>query len=231
MVKFSDIVVGFVYFFDMFDNYDDVNSMNFFKGEVVCVFIVDVDYSNKCLCFFICLLCIMSFILFVVDKEILSFFDVFVGDIVRGFVKNVVDNGFFVYLGGLVIVCVKIFNFFDKYLKEWKDYFQVDQFVKGCVIMVDKVINIIEFSFKVFIFDDGYVLFVLYDSFWEGQIVIGWICKVEDFGVFIVFDDLFNVSGFCYWSQMVERLVVDVMKLYKEGDKVKVCIFEIDVKK
>lgn len=231
MVKLSDTVAGPVHLPDMLDNYDDVNSMNFLKGEVVRVSIVDVDHSNKRLRLSTRPSRIMSSTLPVVDKEILSFSDVSAGDIVRGFVKNVADNGLFVHLGGPVTARVKISNLSDKYLKEWKDHFQVDQLVKGRVITVDKATNTIELSLKASTLDDGYVPPVSYDSLREGQIVTGWIRKVEDFGAFIVLDDSSNVSGLCHRSQMAERPVADATKLYKEGDKVKARILEIDAKK
>ncbi|KAK0388458.1 hypothetical protein NLU13_4702 [Sarocladium strictum] len=231
MVKLSDTVAGPVHLPDMVDNYDDVNSMSFLKGEVVRVSIVDIDVSNKRLRLSTRPSRIMSSTLPIVDKEILSISDVSSGDIVRGFVKNVSDSGLFIHLGGQVTARVKISNLSDKYLKEWKDHFQIDQLVKGRVIMADKATNTIELSLKESTLDDGYVPPLSYDSLRAGQIVTGRIRKVEDFGAFIVLDDSANVSGLCHRSQMAERPVTDATKLYKEGDKVKARVLEIDAKK
>lgn len=231
MVKLSDAVAGPIHLPDMADNYDDVNTTKFLKGEVVRVSIVDIDLSNKRLRLSTRPSRIMSSTLDVVDKEITTISDVTAGDVVRGFVKNVSDNGLFVLLGGQVTARVKISNLSDKYLKEWKDHFQVDQLVKGRVIMSDKATNTIELSLKESTLDNGYVPPLSYDTIVKDQIVTGWVRKVEDFGAFIVIDDSSNVSGLCHRSQMAERPITDATKLYKEGDKVKARVLEIDAKK
>ncbi|KAH8178609.1 s1 RNA binding domain-containing protein [Sarocladium implicatum] len=231
MVKLSDKVAGPVHLPDMVDNFDDVNSLNYLKGDVVRVAIVDVDVSNKRLRLSMRPSRIMSSTLPVKDKEISSISDVAAGDVVRGFVKNVADNGLFVLLGGQITARVKISNLSDKYLKEWKDHFQVDQLVKGRVITADTATNTIELSLKESALDDGYVPPVTYESLRKGQVVTGKIRKVEDFGAFIVLDDSSNVSGLCHRSQMAERPITDATTLYKEGDKVKALVLEVDPKK
>lgn len=231
LVKISDSIAGPIHLPDMVDNFDDVNTANYIKGEVVRVSIVEVDASNKRLRLSTRPSRIMSSTLPVVDKEISSISDVAAGDIVRGFVKNVADNGLFVLLGGQATARVKISNLSDKYLKEWKDHFQVDQLVKGRIITVDTATSTIELSLKASTLDDGYVPPISYDSLRKDQIVTGKIRKVEEFGAFIVIDDSANVSGLCHRSQMAERPISDATKLYKEGDKVKARILEIDAKK
>lgn len=231
IVKLSDKVAGPVHLPDMVDNFDDVNSLNYLKGDVVRVAIVDIDTSNKRLRLSMRPSRIMSSTLPVVDKEISSISDVSAGDVVRGFVKNVADNGLFVLLGGQITGRVKISNLSDKYLKEWKDHFQVDQLVKGRVVTADTATNTIELSLKESALDDGYVPPVTYETLRKGQVVTGKIRKVEDFGAFIVLDDSSNVSGLCHRSQMAERPVTDATTLYKEGDKVKAFVLDVDPKK
>merc|ERR1711964_858291 len=60
----------------------------------------------------------------------------------------------------------------------------------------------------------------------------GKVRKVEDYGVFIVIDGSNNLSGLCHQSQMADKnRVVDVKKLYEEGDVVRAKILNLDREK
>lgn len=231
LVKLSESVSGPVHLPDMADNFDDVNTTQYRKGGIVRVSVVDVDKSNKRLRLSTRPSRIMSSTLPVKDKEITDLAQLSSGDIVRGFVKNVADKGLFVLLGGQVSALVKISNLSDRYLKEWKDQFQVDQMVKGRIISVDTATKQIELSLKSSVVDEDYTPPVTYKDISVGQIVTGKVRKVEDFGAFILVDNSSNVSGLCHRSQMAEKPVQDATKLYKEGDAVKAKVLEVDVNK
>ncbi|KAF5009607.1 hypothetical protein FDECE_4212 [Fusarium decemcellulare] len=231
LVKLSELVSGPVHLPDMTDNFDDVNTLNYKKGDIVRVSIVELDSSNKRLRLSTRPSRIMSSTLPVQDKEISDVTQLDAGDVVRGFVKNVSDKGLFVLLGGQVTALVKISNLSDRYLKEWKDHFQIDQLVKGRVIAVDKTTRHVELSLKASVVDEDYVLPIAFDDLKEGQIVTGKVRKVEEFGAFILIDNSSNVSGLCHRSQMAEKPVQDATKLYKEGDAVKARVLEVDQKK
>ncbi|KAF4980475.1 hypothetical protein FZEAL_3520 [Fusarium zealandicum] len=231
LVKLSELVSGPVHLPDMVDNFDDVNTLKYKKGDIVRVSIVELDSSNKRLRLSIRPSRIMSSTLPVQDKEINDVSQLDTGDIVRGFVKNVADKGLFVLLGGQVTALVKISNLSDRYLKEWKDHFQVDQLVKGRVMSVDKTTGHVELSLKSSVVDQDYTPPTSFEDIKEGQIVTGKVRKVEDFGAFILIDNSANVSGLCHRSQMAEKAVQDATKLYKEGDAVKARVLEVDTKK
>ncbi|KAF7545721.1 hypothetical protein G7Z17_g8951 [Cylindrodendrum hubeiense] len=231
LVKLSELVSGPVHLPDMADSYDDVNTLNYKKNDIVRVSIVELDQSNKRLRLSIRPSRIMSSTLPVKDKEINEVSQLNNGDIVRGFVKNVSDKGLFVLLGGQVTALVKISNLSDRFLKEWKDHFQVDQLVKGRVIAVDAITRHVELSLKSSIVDEDYVPLLTLNDIKEGQTVTGKVRKVEEFGAFILIDNSANVSGLCHRSQMAEKAVQDATKLYKEGDAVKARVLEVDIKK
>ncbi|KAG6003597.1 hypothetical protein E4U21_001885 [Claviceps maximensis] len=228
MVKLSEIVSGPVHLPDMTDNYDDINTLGFQKNQIVRVAIVEVDASNKRLRLSMRPSRVMSSTLPVVDKEITSLSQITGGDVIRGFVKNVSDKGLFVLLGGHVAAMVKISNLSDRFLKDWKDQFQVDQLVRGRVLSVDPAVKQIELSLKSSAVDENFVAPINYSDIKKGQIVTGKVRKVEEFGAFIVVDNSTNVSGLCHRSQMADQAVKDATKLYKEGDAVKA--FVLDVK-
>ncbi|KAK2599188.1 rRNA biogenesis protein rrp5 [Conoideocrella luteorostrata] len=227
MIKLSEIVSGPVHLPDMADNYDEANTLNYKRGQIVRVSIVEVDASNKRLRLSMRPSRIMSSTLPVADKEITSLSQVATGDIVRGFVKNVSDKGLFVLLGGRIAAMVKISNLSDRFLKEWKDQFQVDQLVKGRVLSVDSALKQVELSLKASAVDEDFVPSITYNDIKKGQIVTGKVRKVEEYGAFILVDNSANVSGLCHRSQMADNPVKDATKLYKEGDAVKAVVLEI----
>ncbi|KAH6976008.1 hypothetical protein BKA56DRAFT_523227 [Ilyonectria sp. MPI-CAGE-AT-0026] len=231
LVKLSELVSGPVHLPDIADDYDYVNTLLYKKSDFVRVSIVELDQSNKRLRLSIRPSRIMSSTLPVKDKEISDVSQINNGDIVRGFVKNVSDKGLFVLLGGQVTALVKISNLSDRFIKEWKDQFQVDQLVKGRVIAVDAITRHVELSLKSSVVDEDYTPLITLNDIKEGQVVTGKVRKVEEFGAFILIDNSANVSGLCHRSQMAEKSVQDATKLYKEGDAVKARVLEVDVKK
>ncbi|EQK98580.1 Nucleic acid-binding, OB-fold-like protein [Ophiocordyceps sinensis CO18] len=231
LVKLSESVCGPVHLPDMVDNYDDINTLNYKKNDIVRVSIVEVDASNKKLRLSMRPSRIMSSTLPVADEEIGNFSQLSAGGVVRGFVKNVSDKGLFVLLGGQVTALVKITNLSDSFLKEWKDHFQVDQLVKGRIISIDVAVRQVELSLKASMVDEDFVPPTTFHDIKKGQVITGKVRKVEEFGAFIVVDNSANVSGLCHRSQMADKAVRDATKLYKEGDAVKALVLEVDAGK
>lgn len=231
LVQLSDLVSGPVHLPDMADNFDDVNTLGHKKNDILRVSVVEVDASNKRLRLSTRPSRIMSSTLPVADKEITDFSQISTGDVIRGFVKNVADKGLFVLLGGQVTALVKIANLSDRFLKNWKDEFQIDQLVKGRVIAVDAAAKQVELSLKPSMVDENYVPLTTFTDLKEGQVVTGKVRKVEDFGAFILIDNSTNLSGLCHRSQMADKPVKDATKLYKEGDVVKAVIMKLEADK
>ena len=231
MVKLSELVSGPVHLPDMADDYETVNTTSYKKNDIVRVSVVEVDASNKTLRLSIRPSRIMSSTLPVVDKEIISLSQISPGDVLRGFVKNISDKGLFILLGGKITALAKISNLSDRYLKEWKDHFQIDQMVTGRIISVDSATQQLEMSLKSSVVDEDYSPPLTYLDVREGQILQGKVRKVEEFGAFIVLDNSSNVSGLCHRSQMADKPVQDAKRLYTEGDVVKVMVLEVNSEK
>ncbi|KAL2262687.1 hypothetical protein VTK26DRAFT_440 [Humicola hyalothermophila] len=228
-VKLSEIVGGPVQLPDLADDYDEANPLRYSKNEIVRVAVVEVDKSNKRLRLSMRPSRVLNSSLPVKDKEITKYTKLEVGDIVRGFVKNVSDKGLFVALGGDVVAMVQIKNLSDSYLKDWKEHFQVDQVVKGRVISVTD--GRIGMSLKPSEVEKEYVPLTTISDLQEGQTVTGKVRKVEEFGAFIDIDGSANLSGLCHRSEMADRSVKDARALYKEGDRVKARVLKVDVEK
>ena len=227
IVKLSESVAGPVHLPDLADDYDEANPLSHSKFEIVRVAVVEVDKSNKKLRLSMRPSRVLNSSLPIKDREITKNTKLQVGDIIRGFVKNVSDKGLFVNLGGDVVALVKIKNLSDSYLKDWKEHFQVDQLVKGRIISLAD--GRIEMSLKQSVVEKDYVPPITISDLKEGQTVTGKVRKVEEFGAFIDIDGSDRLSGLCHRSEMADRMVQDARTLYNEGDRVKARVLKVDV--
>ena len=231
MVQLSNTISGPVNLPDLADDFAEANPTIYTKNDVVSVCVAEVDAANKRIRLSTRPSRVLNSSLPVKDPEIKSVSQLKTNDIVRGFVKNVADNGLFVNLGGSVTAYVRVSDLSDSYLKDWKASFQVDQLVKGKVILADPILNHVQLSLKSSVIDKDYVSPITFNDLKVGQVVTGWIRKVEDFGVFIVVDGSANVSGLCHRTEMAEGKVDNVKQLYEEGDAVKAKVLKVEPEK
>lgn len=231
LVQLSDIVSGPVHLIDTSDDYDEASTMSYRKNNVLRVSVVEIDKSNKKIRLSTRPSRVLNSSLPVKDREITKASQLNTGDIIRGFVKNVSDKGLFVALGGDVTAMVRISDLSDKFLKEWKDQYQIDQIVKGRIISVDPAVGHIQMSLKSSVVDKSYKPLINYHDLREGQIITGTVRKVEEFGAFILVDGSANVSGLCHRSEMAESPVDDAKRLFNEGDAVKAIVLKVDQQK
>ncbi|KAJ1335486.1 rRNA biogenesis protein RRP5 [Microdochium nivale] len=231
MVQLSETVSGPVYLADLGDDFEEANTTTITKNSIVRVSVVSIDKSNKKIRLSSRPSRVLNSALPVKDREILSATQISTGDIIRGFVKNVADKGLFVGLGGDVTAMVRISDLSDKFLKEWKDHFQVDQLVKGRITSVDPATGYILMSLKDSAVDQNFKPLINFHELREGQVVTGTVRKVEAFGAFILVDGSANISGLCHRSEMAEKPVEDATKLFAEGDTVKAIVLKLDKQK
>ncbi|KAH7343014.1 hypothetical protein BKA65DRAFT_505364 [Rhexocercosporidium sp. MPI-PUGE-AT-0058] len=229
MVQLNNNLSAPVNLTDLADDYSEADPTRYSKNEIVRVCVTDIDLPNKKIRLSTRPSRVLNSSLEVKDPEISSVSQLKPNDIVRGFVSNVSDRGLFVNLGGSVTAWVRVAELSDSYIKEWQNEFEVDQLIKGKVTLVDKVKNHVQMSLKASVIDNDYVAPLSFNDLKTGQIITGKVRKVEDYGVFIVIDGSNNLSGLCHQSQMADRnRVVDVKKLYEEGDLVRAKILNLD---
>ncbi|KAK3295771.1 uncharacterized protein B0H64DRAFT_432451 [Chaetomium fimeti] len=229
IVKLSELVAGPVHLADLADDYDEANPLSHSRNEIVRVAVVEVDKSNKRVRLSMRPSKVLNSSLPVKDKEVTKNTKLEVGDIIRGFVRNVSDKGLFVSLGGDLVALAKIKNLSDSYLKDWKEHYQVDQLVKGRIISVAE--GRIELNLKPSVVDKDYVPLTTIADLKEGQTITGKVRKVEEFGAFIDINGSMNLSGLCHRSEMADRNVKDARTLYNEGDRVKARVLKVDLEK
>lgn len=231
MVELGDGLAGPIHLPDLADDFSQADTSKYSKNDIIRVCVVSVDLPNKRLRLSTRPSRVIDSSLDVQDPELSVISQVKSGDIVRGFVKSVAKQGLFVNLGGNLTAFVRVSDLSDSYIKDWQSEFEIDQLVKGKISQVDPLLSHIQMSLKPSVMDSNYVAPITFSDLEVGQIVTGKIRKVEDFGVFIVIDNSMNVSGLCHQSEMADKRVHDVKKLYEEGDIVKAKILKLDVEK
>jgi rRNA biogenesis protein RRP5 len=230
IMQLGEALVGAVNLIDMADDYSKANPTVYHKNEVLRAYVLAVDQANKKISLSLRPSKVLSSSLPVQDREIVSMKEIKPNDVIRGFIKRIIDAGLFVAVGHDVTAYVRVSDLSDSYLKEWKDSFHADQLVKGRVTLVDLEQNKLQMSLKDSVLDPNFKAPITLRDLKVGQIVTGKVRKVEEFGAFIVIDRSANVSGLCHRSEMAEKRVEDARTLYDEGDAVKAKIVKIDSK-
>ncbi|KAL8686142.1 MAG: hypothetical protein Q9218_007316, partial [Villophora microphyllina] len=192
LVQLSESILGVVNLVDLADDYSTADPTIFKKNQIDRFCVRHVDAPNKRVFLSARPSKVLSSSLPVVDREMNAAADVQVNDVIRGFVKNVADNGIFVSIGSNVTAFVRISDLSDLFVKDWKSEFEVDQLVEGRVIEVDAASNHVRMSLKKSHVDSHYQPPLTFNDMAVERIVTGKIRKVEDFGVFIVVDNSAN---------------------------------------
>lgn len=231
MVQLSESLSAPIHLVDLADDYTKAYPSLHQKNQTLRVCVKDVDIPNKKITLSARPSKVLSSTLPVKDEDITSVSQLKVDDVRRGFIKNVAENGLFVSLASNVTAFVRISDLSDAFLKDWKSGFEVDQLVEGKVIVVDETLNHVQMSLKKSHLDSDYKPLLVFSDVKVGQTVTGKIRKVEDFGVFIVFDDSANVSGLCHRTKMSDQLGANPKKLYEEGDAVQAKVLSVNNEK
>ncbi|KAK7064381.1 rRNA biogenesis protein RRP5 [Favolaschia claudopus] len=169
----------------------------------------------------------------VVDPEIKSLEDLYVGATVRGFIKGVVDHGLFVNIGRDIAARVQIKELFDDFVKEWKERFSVNQLVKGRILSVDMETKKVEMTLRSGDLTKASAASLAIADLVEGQKVDGVVTRIEDYGLFIQISGS-KLNGLCHKSQLSDNPSADVaaaVRGFREGDRVKAYIMKIDKRK
>lgn len=229
MVQLNDTISGPVQLVDLADDYSKANPTEYQKNQTIRVCIKAIDAPNKRLNLSARPSKVLSSSLTVEDRDISSISQIKVNNILRGFVKNVADNGLFVSLASNITAFVRISDLSDGYLKDWKSEFEVDELVKGKIIAVNSEVNHVQMSLRQSHLEKDYKAPIKFDDLHVGQTITGKIRNIQDFGVFVVVDGSENVSGLCHRSELSDLKVGDPKKLYNDGDAVQAKVLKIEL--
>lgn len=231
LVQLSESLSGVVNLVDLTDDYSTADPTVFKKNQIDRFCVRHIDAPNKRVYLSARPSKVLSSSLPVLDREIRTASNVQINDVIRGFIKNVADNGIFISIGTNFTAFVRISDLSDLFLKDWRSEFEIDQLVEGKVIEVDTASNHVRMSLKKSHVDSTYQPPMTFNDMAVGQVVTGKVRKVEDFGVFVVVDNSANVSGLCHRTQLADGQGPNPQKLYSKGDLVKAKVLKIDREK
>jgi len=146
------------------------------------------------------------------------------GQVRSGFVWNIANGGVFVALAPNVIGRVQIGQLSDTYLKDWKSFVKVGDVVEAKILSIgggkaDKI----ELSLKPSVVTGRKQPNI--DNVEIGKNYNGRVRRVESFGVFV---DFHGVTGLAHRSNISDRVIDDLSRVFKEGDSVRVRVLDKD---
>ncbi|ORX90106.1 nucleic acid-binding protein [Basidiobolus meristosporus CBS 931.73] len=225
-IQLSKTVFGRVGLTDIADTYVSEPLKDFKKDQYVRCFVLAVDAQNHQIDLSLRPSCFDQSVN-VVDKQIQGVEEIEVNSVIRGYIKNINDNGCFVSLGRNVAGRVKISEISDAYVKEWKTEVKIGQLVTARVLAVDAASKRVELSLKKSQVDPNVAPLLTFADIQEGEKIKGSVKRIESYGIFIRIEDS-NISGLCHISEVSDTKVQDLNKLYSVGDRVKAVILKID---
>lgn len=228
-VQLSDNLAGPVPLSELSDDFDQANPTQYSKNDIVRVCVLDVDVPNKKVSLSLRPSKVLSSSLPVKDAQIPNLASLKSGDLVRGFVKHISEKGVIVSLSGTVDAFVRIADLSDQYIKDWKTFLSIDQLVRGRIMAVDVAAKHIQLSLKASHADPNFTAPLKMDDIKVGMVVTGKVRKVEDFGAFIDIDNTVpRLSGLSHRTEIADKRVADVRKIYEAGDNVKAIVLKVN---
>lgn len=223
LVELAHDVVASSYITDALNDYSHSLSETFTPNDYTTATVLALDENNK-------KISVSLRTDKAIDKVIDSVSDLQRGDVVKGFVKNVANNGVYVALGRSVHALVRVSDLSDSYLKDWKKFFKPNQPVVGKVVNC-KEEGRVSITLKESEVNGELNVLKKFEDLQIGDIFEGSVRQVTDFGVFVKLDGTVNVSGLCHHSEVADNKDVDVKALFGEGDRVKVKVLSINAEK
>ena len=165
------------------------------------------------------------------------------GNSVRGYVVGMNKAGCFVRLSSTMTGRVMLKNLSDGFVADPKEAFPIGKLVTARVLAVSGrgKQRRAEISLKAsHVKSDGAAKHTL-ESLAAGcsaadeagtmTKLTGFVRKVEKFGVFVNISQSDGLSGLCHISECADEFVNDLNTLFKQGDRVKVCVLKVDKKR
>nr|KAJ3421087.1 rRNA biogenesis protein rrp5 [Polyrhizophydium stewartii] len=157
----------------------------------------------------------------------LEFGDIEADQIVAGYVRDISEKGCFVSLSRGIHARVKMSELADEYVVDIKAAFKPGQLVRGRVLGVDAGKRQIELSLKPSVVGVRGKHMVQFGDLAVGMKMSGTVKRIQPFGLFI---QLHNsaLTGLCHMSEVADKPVQNLERLYSVGDAVKAVVLRLD---
>lgn len=232
VVQINDTIAAPIFLEQLADDYDKAKPSEFKVGDILRVCITEVDIPNKKLGLSARPSKVLSSSMEVKDPVIEDRSQLKVHQVIRGFVKRIVDHGIFIRLGPHVEAYVRVTHLSDDFIKDWKTAYHVDQLVTGKIISNKDDIRNPHMSLKQSIIHGEYSEPIEFSDLKAGQIVSAKVRYVAEYGVILLVDNSSNVSGLCHVSNLADTKVdkEKVKEMYKPDDVVKAKVLSLNPK-
>ncbi|KAK7345187.1 hypothetical protein VNO77_15745 [Canavalia gladiata] len=148
--------------------------------------------------------------------------------IVKGYVKNVSPKGCFVMLSRKIDAKILLSNLSDQYVKDPEKEFPVGKLVIGKIISVEPLSNRVEVTLKTSTISNTPKSEIIdLSKFHIGDVISGWVKRVESFGLFIAIDNT-NMVGLCHVSEISDDHIENIEEKYRAGERVNAKILKVD---
>ncbi|KAK6204350.1 uncharacterized protein RJT21DRAFT_116749 [Scheffersomyces amazonensis] len=223
LVELGDNVVASAFITDALNDYSEKLENIFHANDFAIATILNIDHKAE-------KVAVSLRTSEATDKLINSITDLNRGDVVKGFVKNIANNGVYIALGRSVHALARVSDLSDSYLKDWKKFFKPHQQVIGKISACKEEGRIL-ITLKETEVNGELNYLKRFEDLEVGQVYEGSVRRVTEFGVFVKLDGTVSISGLCHRSQIADTVVENPSSLFGEGDRVKVKILQVDQEK
>ncbi|KAH9270947.1 hypothetical protein BASA83_006903 [Batrachochytrium salamandrivorans] len=152
------------------------------------------------------------------------------GDVTSGYIRDISEKGCFVSLSSDIHARVKMSELSDEFVVDWKSAFKPGMLVQGKVLGIDVGKRQVELSFKRSLLSGGSANMILFEDLKVGQKLKGSIKRIESYGLFIAIQNS-TLSGLCHSSEVADRPVQNLERLYSVGDSVMAIVLKLNAEK
>lgn len=147
---------------------------------------------------------------------------------VQGYVKNITSKGCFIMLSRKIDAKILLSNLSDGYIEKPENEFPVGKLVNGKVLSVEPLSKRVEVTLRTATGNRTSKLEIGdLRRLHVGDVISGWIKRVESYGLFITIDYT-NVVGLCHISQLSDSHIANIETKYKAGERVVAKILKVD---
>jgi len=148
--------------------------------------------------------------------------DLYPGNIIKGYIKNITEYGVFLDLGGVDGLLHKTDISWGR-VKHPADFFKIGEIINVMVLHYDETEGKVSLGYKQLTPDPWQNADAKYP---QGTVVEGKIKSFEDYGIFVELEE--GIEGLVHKSEISWEKVENPSEIFKIGDKVNVKIMGID---
>lgn len=165
----------------------------------------------------------------VLEQTVLGFEDIKLAQFLDGIIEKVTPKGIFVNLGYNLTGLIPTRNLPNLSLQQLQSKFKEGKSIRARVLQIDGAAKHVYLTIKRGIMESKIEPLISFESAKVGQVAVGTIVKIFDFGLLIAFYG--NTTGFVQANELKEAGVESLSSSYAQGQIVKACVVERQISK